>query len=123
MVSFTSLSFSFTDPEPTLEVFYIPASIMWSVNTSRMKDEFFPEPQKFDPLRFQGNGPAPYVFTPFGGGPRTCPGNEFAKMEMLVFLHYLLLSHDWKPVITNEGIIVETAPLPAHGLPVKLSKR
>ncbi|EFJ33146.1 hypothetical protein SELMODRAFT_84634 [Selaginella moellendorffii] len=97
--------------------------LMWSVNTSRMKDEFFPEPQKFDPLRFQGNGPAPYVFTPFGGGPRTCPGNEFAKMEMLVFLHYLLLSHDWKPVITNEGIIVETAPLPAHGLPVKLSKR
>lgn len=33
---------------------------------------------------------SPNVFTPFGGGPRRCPGYELARVELSVFLHHLV---------------------------------
>ena len=29
--------------------------------------KYFLDPEKIDPLRFEGKGPAPYTFVPFGG--------------------------------------------------------
>ncbi|GJY83121.1 beta-amyrin 28-oxidase-like protein [Tanacetum coccineum] len=65
--------------------------LYWSANSTHKNPEFFPEPQKFDPSRFEGSGPAPYTFVPFGGGPRMCPGKEYARLEILVFMHHLVM--------------------------------
>ncbi|XP_058107748.1 beta-amyrin 28-monooxygenase-like [Magnolia sinica] len=94
--------------------------LYWSVNTTHRDPEYFPEPEKFDPMRFEGVGPAPYTFTPFGGGPRMCPGKEFARLQILVFLHNLVKRFRWETVFPNEKIRVDPMPAPAYGLPVRL---
>ncbi|KAL7188148.1 hypothetical protein ACSBR1_038083 [Camellia fascicularis] len=52
----------------------------WSVHSTHKNPAFFPNPEKFDPTRFEGDGPLPFTFVPFGGGPRMCPGKEYARL-------------------------------------------
>lgn len=94
--------------------------IYWSANSTHKSAEYFPEPEKFDPSRFEGNGPAPYSFVPFGGGPRMCPGKEYARLEILVFMHNLVKRFRWEKLIPDEKIVVDPMPMPAKGLPVRL---
>ncbi|KAM7477448.1 hypothetical protein LguiA_025661 [Lonicera macranthoides] len=94
--------------------------IYWSINSTHRNPEFFPDPLKFDPSRFDGSGPAPYTFVPFGGGPRMCPGKEYARLEILVFMHHLVKRFKWEKVIPNEKIIVNPMPILEKGLPVRL---
>ncbi|KAI9124506.1 hypothetical protein K1719_004428 [Acacia pycnantha] len=94
--------------------------LYWSANTTHKNAEYFPEPEKFDPTRFEGNGPAPFTFVPFGGGPRMCPGKEYARLEILVFMHNLVKRFKWQKLLPDEKIIVDPMPMPAKGLPVRL---
>ncbi|XP_021278523.1 beta-amyrin 28-oxidase [Herrania umbratica] len=94
--------------------------LYWSANSTHRNPECFPEPLKFDPSRFEGNGPAPYTFVPFGGGPRMCPGKEYARLEILVFMHNLVKRFKWEKLLPDEKIIVDPMPMPAKGLPVHL---
>ncbi|KAI3917650.1 hypothetical protein MKW98_021412 [Papaver atlanticum] len=57
--------------------------LYWSATSAHKNTEYFPDPEKFDPSRFQGKGPAPYTFVPFGGGPGMCPGREYARVQIL----------------------------------------
>ncbi|XP_051150121.1 beta-amyrin 28-monooxygenase-like [Andrographis paniculata] len=102
--------------------FFIPKGwkLYWSANSTHKNPEFFPEPQKFDPSRFEGSGPAPYTFVPFGGGPRMCPGKEYARLEILVFMHHLVKRFKWEKIIADEKIVVNPMTIPAKGLPVRL---
>ncbi|KAL3644268.1 hypothetical protein CASFOL_012200 [Castilleja foliolosa] len=94
--------------------------IYWSANSTHRNPDIFPDPIKFDPSRFEGSGPAPYTFVPFGGGPRMCPGKEYARLEILVFMHHLVRRFKWEKIIPDEKIIVNPMPIPAKGLPVRL---
>ncbi|KAJ0025019.1 hypothetical protein Pint_07438 [Pistacia integerrima] len=57
--------------------------IFWTVQSTHKNPKYFPYPEKFDPSRFEESGLAPYTFVPFGGGPRMCPGKEFADQKYL----------------------------------------
>ncbi|KAF8400112.1 hypothetical protein HHK36_013408 [Tetracentron sinense] len=94
--------------------------LYWSTHSTHRNPECFPEPEKFDPSRFEGNGPAPYTYVPFGGGPRMCPGKEYARLEILVFMHNVVKRFKWEKLLKNEKIIVDPMPMPAKGLPVRL---
>uniref|UniRef100_A0A2H1VU17 unspecific monooxygenase n=1 Tax=Spodoptera frugiperda TaxID=7108 RepID=A0A2H1VU17_SPOFR len=55
--------------------------------------KFHPEPEVFRPDRFLGEEKKninPYVYLPFGEGPRVCIGMRFAKMQMLAGLITML---------------------------------
>ncbi|XP_050210874.1 abscisic acid 8'-hydroxylase CYP707A2 [Mercurialis annua] len=84
--------------------------------------EIFPNPDKFDPSRFEVP-PKPNTFMPFGNGTHACPGNELAKVEILVLLHHLTTKYRWTMVGTNNGIQYGPFPLPQNGLPIKLSHK
>jgi cytochrome P450 len=53
--------------------------------------DLFPEPDRFDPERYLGDGKADtYAWIPFGGGVRRCIGAAFAEYEMGVVLRTIL---------------------------------
>ncbi|PPD97267.1 hypothetical protein GOBAR_DD05715 [Gossypium barbadense] len=92
----------------------------WMVHTTHKNPKYFPDPERFDPSRFEGNGPAPYSFVPFGGGPRMCPGKEYAPLEILTFIHNLLTTFKWVKLNPNEKISYIPSPIPKEGLPIKI---
>ncbi|CAL9750647.1 unnamed protein product [Musa acuminata subsp. burmannicoides] len=53
----------------------------------------YPDPKNFNPSRWDHFTPKAGSFLPFGLGSRLCPGNELAKLEISVFLHYFVLGY------------------------------
>jgi len=92
----------------------------WTVYSTHKNPKYFPDPEKFDPSRFEGDGPAPFTYVPFGGGPRMCPGKEYARLELLVFIHNLVTRFKIEKAIPDEKIIYNPSPVPANGLLIRL---
>ncbi|KAK9120312.1 hypothetical protein Syun_017929 [Stephania yunnanensis] len=82
--------------------------------------EIFTDPDKFDPSRFEV-APKPNTFMPFGNGSHSCPGNELAKLEILVLIHHLTTKYRWSSMGQQNGIQYAPFPLPINGLPIRLS--
>ncbi|KAK2355331.1 abscisic acid 8'-hydroxylase CYP707A2 [Trifolium repens] len=116
---------SFTFREATEDVEYqgylIPKG--WKVlplfRNIHHSPENFKEPEKFDPSRFEVS-PKPNTFMPFGNGTHACPGNELAKLEILVFVHHLTTKYRWSVVGEKNGIQYGPFALPQNGLPINL---
>ncbi|KAK9267761.1 hypothetical protein L1049_010195 [Liquidambar formosana] len=95
--------------------------LYWTVSTTNKNPEYFEDPEKFDPSRYEeGSGPAANVFVPFGGGPRMCPGKEYARLAILTFIHNVVKRFEWEVLFPNEKIMGDMMPTPEKGLPVRL---
>lgn len=78
----------------------------------------------FNPWRWQGNNPKANCklnFTPFGGGPRFCPGSELARLEISIFLYYLTTQFCWQSAEKDELIFFPTTRM-VKRLPVILTR-
>lgn len=67
----------------------VGTSIGMSTFVSSRLEEFFPDPLKFDPERFNPNTEnkiPSYTYFPFSLGPRTCIGKNFAENEVKIIL-------------------------------------
>ncbi|CAN6541845.1 unnamed protein product [Malus baccata var. baccata] len=83
--------------------------------------EYFADPHKFDPSRFE-LGVKPNTFMPFGNGLHTCPGNEVAKLEVLIFIHHLVNKFRWEVVRSSRVVHYDPFPIPQQGHPAKFWK-
>ncbi|RAL40929.1 hypothetical protein DM860_008627 [Cuscuta australis] len=92
----------------------------WNAPITHLDGGLFQDPMRFDPLRFEDDGPAPYTYVPFGGGPRMCLGKEFARLEILTFLHHLVMRFRWSLLVLDEKIEYDPMPVPVEGLPIRL---
>ncbi|XP_071916492.1 abscisic acid 8'-hydroxylase 2 isoform X1 [Coffea arabica] len=121
------LSFTFREAVQDVEFqgYLIPKG--WKVlplfRTIHHSADFYPQPEKFDPSRFEVP-PRPNTYMPFGNGVHSCPGSELAKLEMLILLHHLTTTYRWKVVgEEEEGIQYGPFPVPKRGLPIRVHRR
>ncbi len=79
----------------TFQGWHIPAGSGVGISTTsvHMMEEHWPEPSKFDPLRFTPEASAgrhKYAWVPFGGGAHMCLGLHFAYMQIKLLMAHLL---------------------------------
>merc|ERR1719414_611771 len=68
-------------------------AIQLPIPASHFDEEFFPEPNVFNPDRFLKENEdkiIPYTWRPFGAGNRVCIGQRFALLEIKIFVAKLL---------------------------------
>ncbi|KAJ6335913.1 hypothetical protein OIU78_012504 [Salix suchowensis] len=104
------------------EGFTIPKGwkILWTTYGTHYNEEHFKDPLTFNPRRFEEPIP-PYAYLPFGGGPRICAGNQLAKLNILIFIHYVVTRYNWSLLCPDEQITTDPLPFPSHGMPIKVS--
>lgn len=72
-------------------------SIELPVYALQHDDEYFPQPEKFDPERFSPENVKardPFTYLPFGEGPRNCIGMRFGLMQSKVAIAKLLQNYE-----------------------------
>ncbi|KAF8412527.1 hypothetical protein HHK36_000495 [Tetracentron sinense] len=77
-----------------------------------MDPEIYPNPKEFNPSRWEDYTPKAGTYLPFGAGSRTCPGNDLAKLEISIFLHYFLLNYQLERI--NPGCPLRYLPHMRH---------
>ncbi|XP_058730754.1 beta-amyrin 11-oxidase-like [Vicia villosa] len=66
--------------------------LIWA-RAIHMNSEIYPNPEEFNPSRWDNHTAKAGTFLPFGAGSRICPGSDLAKLEISIYLHYFLLNY------------------------------
>ncbi|KAK7305861.1 hypothetical protein VNO77_43773 [Canavalia gladiata] len=88
----------------------------WKVFASfravHLNPEHYKDARTFSPWRWQSNSSEAAnpgnVYTPFGGGPRLCPGYELARVVLSVFLHRFVTRFSWTPAEEDKLVFFPT---------------
>lgn len=92
-----------------------------SFRAVHLDEIYFHDARTFNPWRWldQNNtrkDGAP-TFTPFGGGQRLCPGYELGRVEVSVFLHYLVTCFSWEVAEKDKLVFFPTTRM-LKGYPI-----
>ena len=86
---------------------------------------FFPDPERFDPERWSGHdgvkGPR-YAYFPFGAGPRSCIGANFAMLEMAAVLPTLLRGRRLEAQQSTIDVLPAVTLRPRDGIRMKVTR-
>ena len=116
--------------EFTFRNFTIPAGTNVGISPQfvHKMEKHWPNPEKFDPLRFTPENSAgrhKYAWVPFGGGAHMCLGLHFAYMQIKILMHAMLTQNR---IVLQDGEDHEPEwqafpiPQPRDGLPVRLER-
>jgi cytochrome P450 len=115
--------------EFTFQGFTIPAGTGVGISPAsvHLMEEHWPDPRKFDPLRFSPENSAgrhKYAWVPFGGGAHMCLGLHFAYMQIKLLMAHVLTRYrielepgyapEWQPwpiPKPKDGLKVSLKPL------------
>ncbi|KAI5074977.1 hypothetical protein GOP47_0010938 [Adiantum capillus-veneris] len=101
--------------------------IFYTMAATHQNDEYFKNPSKFDPSRFeigklQKERLQPLSYVPFGIGPHACKGIDFARMSTSLYIHHLIMAkHKWTSLEPNEKISCLPMLTLAKGYPILVS--
>jgi cytochrome P450 len=108
----------------------IPANALvatYPIHTHYM-EEYWTEPQHFDPLRFSDERAEhknhPYCWVPFSGGAHMCIGLHFAIMQIKLVMFEMVRRYRWS-LAEGYEMPVQQSPIskPRDGLPAYFEKR
>ncbi|GLJ36135.1 hypothetical protein SUGI_0724880 [Cryptomeria japonica] len=106
--------------------FVIPKgwAVLVLLNSTHLDEKNYPEALTFNPWRWQHEPPLELSKDPwflcFGGGARFCPGYQFAKLEMALFLHCFITKFRWEAV-EEDHLHYFPYTYMVKGLPLRLS--
>jgi len=110
--------------------YHVPAgsTVYYSILFTHMMPEVFADPERFEPGRFapprSEDDRTLFGLVGFGGGPRSCIGQGFARMEMKILTATLLRGYEWS-VLPDQNLRSCYMPTnrPRHGLKINFQGR
>lgn len=109
--------------------YHVPAGTQMFISQYVIQRDgrFFDDPESFDPDRWRdgrAEGLPQYAYFPFGGGPRLCIGNGFAKMEAVLLLATVAQRFKLEPVSGRSPVPQPSITLrPRDGIKSRLHER
>ncbi|KAL2317131.1 hypothetical protein Fmac_031007 [Flemingia macrophylla] len=85
--------------------------VIASFRAVHLNPDHYEDARTFNPWRWQRNSEATSpgnLYTPFGGGPRLCPGYELARVVLSVFLHHIVTRYSWIPAEEDKLVYFPT---------------
>lgn len=104
-------------------------NILIPVHNIHRDPEIYPQPEKFDPSRFNpevASSRHPMAYLPFGDGPRNCIGLRFGKIQSKIGLVALLRNFKFSPskqteiplILSNKTFTLSTK----HGIHLRVER-
>ncbi|XP_043717919.1 cytochrome P450 87A3-like [Telopea speciosissima] len=106
--------------------YIIPAgwAVMVCAPVVHLNPKKYDDPVAFNPRRWENmeTNAGSKNFIAFGGGSRFCVGAEFAKLQIAIFLHYLITGYRWKTIKGGNLVRCPGLAFP-NGIYIKLSEK
>ncbi|XP_057806376.1 ent-kaurenoic acid oxidase 1-like isoform X1 [Salvia miltiorrhiza] len=83
--------------------------------------ECFEDPMCFNPDRWN-EAPKAGSYLVFGGGPRICAGNMYARLQLTIILHHLVVGYRWELVNPNAKMVYLPHPKPADEVEIEITQ-
>jgi cytochrome P450 len=100
----------------TIAGYALPAGVLVSPSIYHIQRDpkIWPDPLRFDPMRFVDKKPRPTEWFPFGGGVRTCLGMAFSLYEIRIVLSAVLRRIEMRllgpiPRLSQRGVLMGPA--------------
>ncbi|BDA68475.1 hypothetical protein RIVM261_020720 [Rivularia sp. IAM M-261] len=102
----------------------VGTEVFVSIYQTHHMPEIYPEPERFNPQRWETIQPTMYEYNSFSAGSRICIGAGFAIMEIKIVLAMLLMRYRLQLItekpINGKGLIVMA---PENGMFMKVHKQ